>query len=68
MIVKINGEEKRVEDKINLMALAENSKLPLERIVIEHNLRIVPRQEWAKIVLRANDAVEILSFMGGGHK
>jgi len=66
MIVQINGEKQQVEEKINLRDLAQNSPLPLEMIVIEHNFRIVPKEEWGKIILQENDLIEILSFLGGG--
>ncbi len=66
MIVKINGKDESITQKLNLAELVAGKALVPERIVVEHNLRIVPREEWKDIFLRENDQIELLSFMGGG--
>ena len=37
-----------------------------ERVVVERNLDIVPRDELEKVVLEDEDVVEVLRFVGGG--
>jgi len=37
-----------------------------ERIVVEHNFNIVRREDWDKVVLKENDNLEFLRFVGGG--
>ena len=64
--IKINGKNENVEEALNLWELAINKKLSPERIVIERNLRIVPKEEWKEVVLEENDQIEIISFVGGG--
>jgi len=66
MIVKINGKNETLEKKENLSDLVVSKNLIPETIVIEHNLRIVPKEEWRTVTLEENDAVEIISFVGGG--
>ncbi|OGW80064.1 MAG: thiamine biosynthesis protein ThiS [Omnitrophica bacterium RIFCSPLOWO2_12_FULL_44_17] len=66
MVIKINGKNENVEEALNLWELAINKKLSPERIVIERNLRIVPKEEWKEVVLEENDQIEIISFVGGG--
>ncbi|MFO7154969.1 MAG: sulfur carrier protein ThiS [Caldicoprobacter oshimai] len=34
--------------------------------MVEHNYRIVRSEEWQNIVLKENDNLEILKFVGGG--
>jgi thiamine biosynthesis protein ThiS len=66
MLININGKSEEVKMKANLADLILNKGLCAERVVIEHNLCIVPRQEWQNITLEENDSIEIISFVGGG--
>ena len=66
MKLKINGKDVSVSPKKTLSELLAEKGLYPEKIVVEHNLKIVPKEEWSKTVLGDNDAVEIVSFVGGG--
>lgn len=66
MIIKVNGKAEAVEENYNLAELVKSKKLLPENIVIEHNLCIVPKEEWPSAILRENDDVEIVAFMAGG--
>lgn len=66
MIIKINGKEEVIENKLNLLELVKSRGLSPERIVIEHNLCIVPKEKWSGIILEDSDKIEIVSFVGGG--
>jgi len=66
MIVKINGKKKEIKKKSSLAELILAMGLCGKKIVMEHNLCIVPEKEWKKTPLAENDTVEIISFVGGG--
>jgi sulfur carrier protein len=66
MIIRINGKNETIEKPVNLKELISSRALVPEHIVIEHNSRIVNKEEWSGIVLKENDDVEIVSFVGGG--
>jgi sulfur carrier protein len=66
MIIKINGRDETVEKKLNLAGLIASKQLSPEAIVVEHNFRIVPKEEWPTVFLNENDSIEIVSFVGGG--
>ncbi|MDO8662926.1 MAG: thiamine phosphate synthase [Candidatus Omnitrophota bacterium] len=66
MIIKINGKDQVIEGSLNLLELVISKKLAPESVVLEHNLSIVPKEEWENVSLRENDSLEIVSFMGGG--
>jgi len=66
VIVRINGKAEVVAEKINILELVKHKNLLAENIVIEHNLRIVPKNEWWQVNLNENDTLEIVNFMGGG--
>jgi sulfur carrier protein len=66
MVVKINGKEEIITEKLTLLEFVTNKGLCFDKIVIEHNFRIVGRQDYGKIILGDNDNLEIVSFVGGG--
>jgi len=66
MVIKINGKDEMIEKKLNLAELVAAKKLSPEKIVIEYNLRIVPKDKWQNVILGESDHIEIVSFVGGG--
>lgn len=66
MTIRINGKVEDIENISSIAELVSRKSLSPERIVVEHNLNILPREEWASVVLRENDTIEIVSFVQGG--
>ncbi len=66
MTIRLNGKSEFYDGAGTLSELIARRGLTPERIVIEYNERIIPREEWALVRLSENDAVEIVSFVGGG--
>ncbi len=66
MRITVNGKVEDVNAKENINGLILAKGLRAENVAIEHNCRIVPKGEWLDTLLRENDSVEIVSFMGGG--
>jgi thiamine biosynthesis protein ThiS len=66
MIVRANGKMKTLPEGTTLEQFLEQAGLPAERIVVEHNGEPRRRQEFAKVVLRAGDTLEIAQMVGGG--
>jgi len=66
MFITINGKSEEVEIKTNLAELILSKGLCTEKIVIEYNLRIVPKNGWKDTLLQEDDKIEIVSFVGGG--
>ena len=66
MLININGKPEEAKIQSNLSDLVLSKGLCVEKVVIEHNLRIVPREEWPETFLGENDNIEIISFVGGG--
>lgn len=66
MRILINGEGKECEDGISLSALIELLELPPQRIAIELNREVVRRGDWKSTVLKNEDRLEIVHFVGGG--
>lgn len=66
MIIKINGKSETMDKIMNILELITHKGLSCERVVIEHNFCIIPKENWPKIILKENDNLEIVSFVGGG--
>jgi len=67
MNVRINGKEESLTDRVmTLQELVINRGLMPERVVIEVNLQVIPRENWPTVRLRDEDHIEIVSFVGGG--
>ena len=64
--ISINGESHSVPAGSNLVELVRSLSLAPERLAIERNRRIVPRNHWAETLLETGDALEIVHFVGGG--
>ena len=67
MKLRINGEDREVVDNLSLNELVTQLDLTPERIAIELNQNVVRRAHWPATVLRENDRIEIVHFVGGGN-
>jgi len=66
MKVTINGETKELESEVTLSRLLELFSLPSQRVAVELNREVVRRQAWDSTVVRDDDRIEIVHFVGGG--
>ena len=64
--IKINGKINKIDDKTKLSELIKNLKVPLQKVAIELNRKIVDKKNLNKINLKVNDKIEIVHFIGGG--
>ena len=64
--IKINGSLKFVKDSTNLSDLLKTLKIPLKKVAIELNQEILNKKKLNKQILRNNDKIEIVHFIGGG--
>ena len=62
----VNGKQMTVNLKYSLKNLIEKLNLPMKKIAIELNRQIVDKKRISKIILKSEDKVEIVNFIGGG--
>jgi len=62
----INGREVKINDNVSLGDYIDSLDLKRGRVVIERNKEIVDREDWERIILKKDDVVEIVEFVGGG--
>ena len=65
MKLTINGQEQDFSP-ITLAQLVEQLGMKQDRVAVELNLNIVPRDQWAETYLAEGDQLEIVHFVGGG--
>jgi thiamine biosynthesis protein ThiS len=69
MKLQINGEERTFRDfpaTFTLAALVERLGMKPDRVAVELNRDIVPRDRWAETILAEGDRLEVVHFVGGG--
>lgn len=64
-MVKINGEEKAIAGK-NLLEYLKETGFEPERVVVEQNLNIIPKDQLGNVIIQDKDVIEVLRFVGGG--
>jgi len=64
--IQVNGESREVEPELSLLKLLASLHLKPEQIAVEINHEVVRRAHWESIVLKADDKIEIVHFVGGG--
>lgn len=67
MQISINGNDKNFDvETMSISTLLEHMSLVGKRIAIERNGEIVPRSQFASVMLQQGDKLEIVGAVGGG--
>ncbi len=64
--ITVNGKPESVEDGATVAQLLEAKGVNPARVAVELNRRILRREEFASTALVAGDALEVVTFVGGG--
>jgi len=62
----INGEDRQFDSTFNIFALVERLGMKPDRVAVELNRNLVPRERWTSTSLSDGDRLEIVHFVGGG--
>ncbi|WP_044417163.1 sulfur carrier protein ThiS [Halarcobacter anaerophilus] len=62
----VNGEEKNFEKDSTLEEIIHELKIEEKVMAAAVNMEIVKKDEWNSFVVRENDKLELLQFVGGG--
>ena len=66
MTIMLNGDRFELEQPLSVTALLEKLEIDPRRVAVEHNLSIIKRQTFDRVVVDEGDTVEIVNFVGGG--
>tara|TARA_B100001027_G_scaffold162721_1_gene115201 strand:+ start:50 stop:268 length:219 start_codon:yes stop_codon:yes gene_type:complete len=64
--ITVNGKQMQVIHRFSLRSLIVKLKIPLNRIAIELNKKIIDKKKISKVQLKKGDKIEIVHFIGGG--
>ena len=64
--IKVNGKIIKIKDEISLQNLIKKLKIPINKVAIELNRKIVNKKSLGNIKVKKNDKIEIVHFIGGG--
>ena len=64
--ITVNGKQMQIIPKFSMKSLITKLKMPLNKIAIELNKKIIDKKKISKIQLKKGDKVEIVHFIGGG--
>lgn len=66
--MKVNGEQIKLTEKTTLEKFLTEQGYNIQRIAVERNDEIVPRETFSEVMLDDNDIIEVVHFMGGGQR
>ena len=64
--ININGKKLTFNKNDSLFKLIKKLKIPINKVAIELNKKIIDKKKVNKIKLKRNDKIEIVHFIGGG--
>jgi len=64
--IRVNGKVKTLQSRIYLSKLIKTLKIPIKKVAIEVNQEIINKKQLNKILLKNDDKIEIVHFIGGG--
>lgn len=66
MKIYLNGKEEVLEKSISIADFLTSMDLEFEAVVVELNKTIVETVDYGNKILKENDRLEVLRFVGGG--
>ena len=64
--IKVNGKVNIIDEVSKLSNLIKKLKIPIKKVAIEINQEIIDKKKVNRIILKKNDYIEIVHFIGGG--
>lgn len=65
-MIQVNGNPEEIREGMTLEEYVKEKGYRLDRIAVERNGEIVPRNRYGETLLADGDVLEIVSFVGGG--
>ncbi|MFL2852112.1 MAG: sulfur carrier protein ThiS [Candidatus Pelagibacter sp.] len=64
--IRLNGKVKQINENSKIQNLVNDLKIPIKKVAIELNEKILDKKKLNKIKIKKNDKIEIVHFIGGG--
>ena len=66
MIVTVSGKQITIANEISLFDFLIEKGMNPDCVVVEHNRKIIEKNDLSKTFLKENSTLEVLRFVGGG--
>ncbi|MFC1770579.1 sulfur carrier protein ThiS [Candidatus Margulisiibacteriota bacterium] len=66
IFIKLNGAEIEVASDKSIKFLVEEKCKNPDHVVVELNQEIIKQADWEMTILKNNDQLELIAFVGGG--
>lgn len=66
MKITLNGEEREINENMNIAVLLENNNIDQNKTVVEYNGEIIPKEKFGEKIIEPDAVIEVLRFVGGG--
>ena len=64
--IRVNGKKVTYIENDSIESLIKKLKIPLNKVAIELNKKILDKKKLKNVKLNNNDNIEIVHFIGGG--
>ena len=64
--IQLNGDPYEINSGTNLSELLKKLRIQKNKVAIEVNGKIIEKNKYTNLILKKNDKVEIVHFIGGG--
>lgn len=65
-MIIVNGKQEDFVKVMDLQTYLQQHNYPLTKIAVELNGNIIPKAKYSETMLKLNDKLEIVTFVGGG--
>lgn len=62
----INGDPFTFDTEVTIQNILDYLELDKKRVIAEHNQNLIQREDFANQIVREDDRLELLEFVGGG--
>ena len=64
--IKLNGKISIIPNNLTLLSYIKKLKISLNKVAIELNYEIIDKNKLNNFIIKKNDKIEIVHFIGGG--
>lgn len=62
----INGDPFTFDTEVTIQDILDHLELDKKRVIAKHNQNLIQREDFANQIVREDDRLELLEFVGGG--
>ncbi|RAA66054.1 thiamine biosynthesis protein ThiS [Burkholderia multivorans] len=62
----INGDPFTFDTEVTIQDILDHLELDKKRVIAEHSENLIQREDFANQIVREDDRLELLEFVGGG--